>query len=69
MILPSPQGNITYIHTGGALIYVIGRLQTFLLPYTHVQGGKVIVFVIVVVSTKITRSLELGIFASYNCHK
>ena len=27
MILPSPQGNVTYIHTGGALIYVIGRLQ------------------------------------------
>ena len=37
MILPSPQGNImislatVYIHTGGALIYVIGRIQLLLM--------------------------------------
>ena len=39
MILPSPQGNImiiislatVYIHTGGALIYIIGRIQLLLL--------------------------------------
>ena len=38
----------------------------------HAQRGKVIGFVavvVVVISTKITKSLELGVFASYNCRK
>ena len=41
MILPSPQGNITYIQTGGALIYVIGRLQSLMYSYlTDLPEGR-----------------------------
>ena len=38
-----------------------------LLPRAHAQRGKVIGFVVVVVSTKIARSRILGEFASANC--
>ena len=46
MILPSPQGNITYIHTGGALIYITDRLQgDFQFPICRGHTGKVVLTV------------------------
>ena len=40
MILPSQQGNIRYIRTGGALIYVIGRIQlVYISTYSMLNGA------------------------------
>ena len=62
----------TCITGWSSLAYVENRMlvasrKSFVTPCAC-AWGKVIV-VVVVVSTKITRSLELGVFASYNCRK
>ena len=60
MILPSPQGNITYIHTGGALIYVIGSLQHYIHTPSAIFHNR---FTIITAST-----LSIGVLIYFsNC--